>query len=393
MREPIRVGFLGAGNLNTIQHYPNIASSEDAEFYAVCVHSNVERMKKNAGPYNPKVMTTNCDEMLADPKVDIVWIAAPPDRQAGLARRALEARKNTFVEKPMAGTTEECVELGKLAKDKDVCLYTGFNRRYAPAHLDLKSMMTNPKQPPLMWYRIADDSHGRGSTIFERPQLLDEACHIFDLLAFLADSEPVAICGFSASLNNDMITIKYENGAVAQMASSIQSSMAWPKERIEVLLDNAAVAVEDMVELETANVPGWGSMIKRYQGFEYPGWLSGYRERMEWEGLSLVKHYRRKWLEISDATGVPDWPVNKETDKKKAAMAEKHKAYMPPVNYMVNKGWCNADHAILKSLRLGTPCHAATARDGARSIACAHAAVEACKTGKVVNLDPDDWAI
>ncbi|MFH0938179.1 MAG: Gfo/Idh/MocA family oxidoreductase [Planctomycetota bacterium] len=392
MQTRVQVGFLGAGNLNTIQHFPNVAACPDAEIYAVC-DKNTELLEKHATPFHPKVMTPDFDVMLADPKVDIVWIATSPSLQARLARRAIEAGKNTFVEKPMAETMTECVELGKLAKKKGVRLFTGFNRRFAPAYQDLKTIMDAMKNPPLIVYRLADDSNGRTSAIFKQSQLIEEACHIFDILAFLTGSEPVKIYTFNASVNNDMVMIQYKNNAVAHITSSIQSSMAWPKERIEVLMDNAAVAIEDFVEMTTANVPGYGSITKRYQGNEYPGWLAGYKEKMEWEGLAAVLNYRRRWVEIMNESGMWQRERTEENDKQRGEFIESYKSRMPPVNYMVNKGWRNADFAILKALREKKPTQAAQATDAARAIACAEAAIESSRTGTIVNLDPKKWEI
>jgi predicted dehydrogenase len=387
MTPRVRVGFLGAGNLNTIQHFPAIASCEDAEFYAVC-DLNEDLLDRRANLYKPRYVTTDYDKLLADGKVDLVWIAAHPELQEDLARRALRAGKHVFVEKPMSETAKGCLELGRLARRKGVRLFTGFNRRYAPAYVDVRSILSEMKRPPMVTYRLADDSFGRASEVFDRPQLLDETCHAFDIISHLVGSEPVRVCTFSASRNNDLVSIQYANGAVASITSSIQSSMAWPKERLEVLMDNAALSVDDFVELQTANVPGWGCMTKRYEGFEYPGWLSGYKERMQWEGLSAVLAFRRRWLEVITEAGVPNWQPGPQADRDRAALVESHRNHMPPVNYMVNKGWRNADLAILKSLRTGASTAAAGATDAARAIAMAEAAVKSARTGKVVSLDP-----
>lgn len=392
MNPRVRVGFLGAGNLNTIQHFPNIAASRDAEFYAVCDLQEA-LMDKRASPYKPAYMTTDYDRMLADKNVDIVWIAARPDLQEDLARRALKAGKHVFVEKPMAETAEGCRALGRLARRKGVRIFTGHNRRYAPAYVDVHAILQKMKKPSMITYRLADDSFGRGMDIFERPQLLDEACHAFDIISLFAGAEPIRICAMTASFNNDLVSIQYANGAVASLTSSIQSSMAWPKERLEILMDNAALSVDDFIELQCANVPGWGCMTKRYEGFEYPGWLAGYKERMQWEGLAAVLAFRRRWLEIVKDAGVPAWPSGAETDRKREALVESFKHHMPPVNYMVNKGWQNADHAILKSLRFGTPTFAATATDAARASAMAMAAAESAKRGKVIELNPRNWRV
>ena len=55
------------------------------------------------------------------PDLDAVAIATPVSTHYELARRALEAGKHVFVEKPLAASTEEAIELAELAREPGSC--------------------------------------------------------------------------------------------------------------------------------------------------------------------------------------------------------------------------------------------------------------------------------
>ena len=61
-------------------------------------------------------MTADFDELLADDELDAVVIATPVPTHYGFAKRALEAGKHVFVEKPPAMTAGEMEELRRGAR-------------------------------------------------------------------------------------------------------------------------------------------------------------------------------------------------------------------------------------------------------------------------------------
>src|SRR5207248_8475182 len=61
-------------------------------------------------------VTTRVERVLADPRVEAVVIATPVHTHYELAARALKAGKHTFVEKPLASSTELAADLATLAE-------------------------------------------------------------------------------------------------------------------------------------------------------------------------------------------------------------------------------------------------------------------------------------
>ncbi|NQV79731.1 MAG: Gfo/Idh/MocA family oxidoreductase, partial [Alphaproteobacteria bacterium] len=80
-------------------------------------------------------------EVLADPAIAGIVIAAPAERHATLAREALLAGKDVFVEKPLALEVAAADSLVALARDKNRILMVGHLLQYHPAFLTLRSMV------------------------------------------------------------------------------------------------------------------------------------------------------------------------------------------------------------------------------------------------------------
>jgi predicted dehydrogenase len=83
----------------------------------------------------------NLDEMLEDPALEAVVIATPVLTHYELSKRALEAGKHVFVEKPPAMTGSEIDELVAIAEERDLVLMPGHLLLYHPGVHKLKELV------------------------------------------------------------------------------------------------------------------------------------------------------------------------------------------------------------------------------------------------------------
>jgi predicted dehydrogenase len=96
------------------------------------------------------------DEALTAPGIDAVVIATPIAHHGHLVRRALDAGKHVFVEKPLALTTAECQSLVEAARAANRRLFVGHTFLFNPA-LDELSRLTvaDPvHQLTLSWLKL-----------------------------------------------------------------------------------------------------------------------------------------------------------------------------------------------------------------------------------------------
>jgi predicted dehydrogenase len=85
--------------------------------------------------------TADFDEMLADDALQAVVIATPVPTHYPLAKRALEAGKHVFVEKPPAMKASEMEELVQIADERGLVLMPGHLLLYHPGVHKLKELV------------------------------------------------------------------------------------------------------------------------------------------------------------------------------------------------------------------------------------------------------------
>lgn len=111
----MRIGLIGCGNISAI-YLKNLTASSDVEVVA-CADIDLARARARAEEFGvPKACTV--DELLAAPEVDIVVNLTIPSSHAEISRRALEAGKHVYLEKPLAVDLEDGRRVVALAEAK-----------------------------------------------------------------------------------------------------------------------------------------------------------------------------------------------------------------------------------------------------------------------------------
>jgi predicted dehydrogenase len=118
-----RVGVVGAGywGPNLIRNLADLPGSP----LAAVADSNSARLDALRGRYPSLTLHNSAAELFADPRIDAVVIATPAETHYTLARDALTHGKHAFVEKPLATSGADCLELARLAEARGLTLMTG----------------------------------------------------------------------------------------------------------------------------------------------------------------------------------------------------------------------------------------------------------------------------
>jgi predicted dehydrogenase len=122
----IRVGLIGFGLGGRVFHAPLISSVEGLELAAV-----LERTSNKAAERYPGITTyRSLEEMLADASLGLFVVTTPNGTHFDVASQILRAGRNVIVDKPMAVTSAQIVELIALAAAKNLLLAPFHNRRW-----------------------------------------------------------------------------------------------------------------------------------------------------------------------------------------------------------------------------------------------------------------------
>ena len=252
------LGIIGAGNFTNATVMPALKK----------INANVKYISSASGlsattvgkKYGIGKVTTNYKDILADSEVDAVLITTRHNAHAAMTIEALKAGKHVFVEKPLALTMAELLEIQNVYNQQDKTLTVGFNRRFSPFIADAKKQLGSGNTPinviatmnagfipPNAWVHDMQVGGGR---------IIGEACHLIDLITYLTGSlvESVVMnsMGENPEENTDNATIllKYKNGSMGVINYFANGSKSYSKERFEVYSQNRTMVIDNFRKSE-----------------------------------------------------------------------------------------------------------------------------------------------
>ncbi|WP_084356522.1 Gfo/Idh/MocA family protein [Mycolicibacterium wolinskyi] len=128
--------FFGAGpwGRNVVEAF--VACGGDPRGFLV--RANPETRHWLSARFPGVMISSDPAELLDSVAAPIVVVATPRDTHADLAELALRARRDVFVEKPMATEPADCTRLTSIADAEGVALFTGFTYLYHGAYACLR---------------------------------------------------------------------------------------------------------------------------------------------------------------------------------------------------------------------------------------------------------------
>jgi 1,5-anhydro-D-fructose reductase (1,5-anhydro-D-mannitol-forming) len=110
----VQWGMIGCGNVTERKSAPSFNKIPGSKLVAVGSRTP-EKAKDYAERHGVPIWYRDPHEVIADQKVDIVYIATPPGSHAEYALECIRAGKPVYIEKPMARTWEECRAINEAA--------------------------------------------------------------------------------------------------------------------------------------------------------------------------------------------------------------------------------------------------------------------------------------
>lgn len=127
----VSVGLVGAGYWGQ-KLLPRFLAAPGCSVKAVCDIHSAHRAEAHRS--FPNLVTTDSyEEILGDSGIQAVVLATPPATHFHLAKRAIEAGKHLWIEKPLALHLEEGKELVRIAQAKQTILFVDHTFLYDPA--------------------------------------------------------------------------------------------------------------------------------------------------------------------------------------------------------------------------------------------------------------------
>ncbi|HEY5160415.1 MAG TPA: Gfo/Idh/MocA family oxidoreductase [Gaiellaceae bacterium] len=184
MAERKTVGVAGLGYWG-----PNLARNFDllADLRWIC-DASPELLEKQAKRYPNARATTRFEDLLEDSELDAVVIATPVPTHAPLAKQALQAGKNVFVEKPMAMNAADAEEMVALAEEKGLVLMPGHLLLYHPGVLMLKKIVDSGELGDVLY--LYGNRQNLGKIRRDENALWSLGVHDLSVILYLVGEEP-----------------------------------------------------------------------------------------------------------------------------------------------------------------------------------------------------------
>lgn len=119
--------------ISQIMHLPHLWEIDEAEVTAVC-DTQDDPLKVIRKKYNVPYAYKDYHDLLSNKEIDAVILTTPEWYHTKIALDTLEAGKHLFIEKPISITVKDAKRITETAKEKNLTLQIGYNRRYDPSY-------------------------------------------------------------------------------------------------------------------------------------------------------------------------------------------------------------------------------------------------------------------
>jgi predicted dehydrogenase len=251
-----------------------VAQIEGMNFVAYCdivEERAVDMLKQYGGDY----ATADVDRIMNDPSIDAVYITTQHDTHSEYCIRALDAGKHVMVEKPLALSVEQCLEVGAAVARSKRKLMTAFKMRYFDMLAKAKELIPNPL---VMTMQMMDNRWGddvwANDPVKGGGNVLSQGVHSCDILRYVAGCNPVEVyaCGKnyyqkSGVIDNLAAVFRFENGSTASWVQGDCHRPSFPsKFYMQLFAENRSVTLHNRLTTLYYDAPGEETQI--YQGSE-----------------------------------------------------------------------------------------------------------------------------
>lgn len=230
----IQVAVIGCGEIADF-HLSAVLAKAETSLYAICDSATDDRLEKRQEKYGAEIAVRDYRELVDDPKVDIAVICTPDNTHLEMTAAFLRAGKAVLLEKPMALTNEECLEIMRVEKETGGRLMVGQVCRYNPNFAKAKKLVDDGAIGELVFveseyahnYAISP-GYDSWRVTPEREGMIGGGCHAVDFLRWVA-GDPTEVCAFANHkyltdwpVNDSTIAIyKFPNNVIGKVFCSI----------------------------------------------------------------------------------------------------------------------------------------------------------------------------
>jgi predicted dehydrogenase len=200
----------------------NVIERPEFELVGLC-----ERDSSRGQAFSSKVPTVpvldDLEEVLDDPTVDVLVVATPPHTHHAICKAALLAGKHVLVEKPLATTALDAIDLIDTANTRDVLLMPGHTFLYSPPVAKVRQLIDREVLGEMYFVTSARMNLGK----YQKDGVIcDLAPHDLSILLHWIDEPIVQVAASGRSIfqsgvpETAFLTVTFAGGATANIELS-----------------------------------------------------------------------------------------------------------------------------------------------------------------------------
>ncbi|MBT3344506.1 MAG: Gfo/Idh/MocA family oxidoreductase [Gemmatimonadetes bacterium] len=250
----LNLACVGAGNWgrNLVRTFNSLP---DVHLKMICDASEPVR-KGMAAQYPDAQVVADYDDVLANSQITAVVLAVPAIDHFETARRALEAGKHVYVEKPISLSYSHACELTELAEGKGLTLMVGHLMEYHPGLGLLKQIVDDGELGDILY--LYAERVNLGVVRKDENALWSLAPHDISMILHLLESEPETVsargsCYLQTGVEDVVfVNMRFADGRMAQ----IQVSWLDPHKarKLTVVGTKKMVVFDDMESSEKVRI-------------------------------------------------------------------------------------------------------------------------------------------
>lgn len=266
-------GFIGAGNYASRILIPAYAKA-GAQLDTIVSSGGVSATHHGEKNGFHKA-ATDVAEVLENDEINTVAVVTQHNTHASYVIDALTRGKNVFVEKPLALDDDELDAIEQAyqqhAEPAGTRLMVGFNRRFAPQIVKMKTLLQSVNQPKSFIMTMNAGAIPKDTWIQDIKvgggRIIGEACHYIDLMRYLTGAKIVSVQArrmgthpaIEVTEDKAAIILGFDDGSFGTIHYLANGGKAFPKERIEVFAGDAVLQLDNFRKLRGF---GWNNFKK-----------------------------------------------------------------------------------------------------------------------------------
>ncbi len=257
----IKWGVIGCGGIADRRTIPGMLLADNAELVAV-MDANGQLAQKVKEKYGVKYAFTEEKDLLALEEIDAVYIASPVFCHKPQALAAARAKKHILLEKPLALSSGDSIEIAEECQKQGVKLGAGLMMRYHSYHQAMKRLIAEGKLGQIVsmraqltcWYPEIPGNWRQDKARSGGGALMDMGIHCVDLLQYISGLQAREVAafvgnqtfGYSAD-DSASVLLKMEGGALAYVDANFNIPDAAARCRLEIYGTRGSILAEGTI--------------------------------------------------------------------------------------------------------------------------------------------------